>query len=122
VRLGISEPWEFGTEVRADPLSGRIIQIRRDIRADSSGTRYHELAVVQLERPFAYRGLKCEFLLASPRHEGLDFADIQSHEVVSFNFLRISSERASSDDPFDHTRWRSQRTFALIGAMRLEPQ
>lgn len=122
VSLGISEPWEFGTEVGTDPLSGHITQIRRDIRVDASGTRHRELAVVHLERPFAYGGLKCEFLLASPRHEGFGFADIDSQEVVAFNFSRIPSEQASSDDPFDLTRWRNQRTFGLIGTIVPAPR
>jgi len=120
VSLAISEPWEFGTEVGTEPIRGDITEIQRELRANSSGLRCNDLAVIRLDRPFAYRSLKCEYLLASPRHEGSSLTDIASAEVVSFNFSRIPSEQASSDAPFDLTRWRTQPTFGLIGTMRLE--
>jgi hypothetical protein len=121
VSIAISDPWEFGSEVGTEPIRGNIIEAKREHRANSIGLLRNDLAVIRLECPFAYRSLKWEYLLASPRHEGTRLTDVSTAEVVSFNFVRMPSEQASSDAPFDFVQCHAPPAIGLIGTMRLGP-
>jgi hypothetical protein len=107
--------------VGTEPIRGNIIEAKREHRANSIGLLRNDLAVIRLECPFAYRSLKWEYLLASPRHEGTRLTDVSTAEVVSFNFVRMPSEQASSDAPFDFVQCHAPPAIGLIGTMRLGP-
>jgi hypothetical protein len=119
VTLYVSEPWDFGTEVGVGPFPVVIEQVSIRFHAYSQKIYQHESLLLRLKSPFAYQNLKCEFLLASPRHEGHDLQKFVLGDPVSFNFLRIPSLRAQSDDPFSsESKWRgSQDGFVLIGSI-----
>ena len=64
--------------------------------------------------------MKYQHILASPRHCGKGLAEFISDGHVSFGFLRIPEDVASSDDPFlSEVTWRGGPE-AFIGSLQLQ--
>jgi hypothetical protein len=120
VSIGISEPWEFEDEVGSSTFTGTITDVFVSIHLRKSSKKETEYLIVHLAKPFGYAKLKTEYLIGSPRHEGNGLSELGKKEVVAFNFCRASSERAQSDIPFDSIRWKDDRSFGLIGSLKLE--
>ena len=120
VAVEISDPWEFRDEVGLSTFTGTITDVYTSTHLRKSSEKETEYLMVHLARPFGYAKLKTEHLIGSPRHEGSGLSKLAGGEVVAFNFCRASSERSHSDDPFDSTRWKEDRTFGLIGSIKLE--
>ena len=100
VKVSIGEPWNFGDGKERNPFGAVIEQVSIKYHSRGKKIQASESVLLRVSRPFAYRNVKCEFLLASPRHVGIGLRHLVSGEHVSFNFLRISSDQACSDDPF----------------------
>ena len=120
ISIGISEPWDFEDEGGSSKFTGKITDVYLSTHLRISSEKETEFLIVHVSRPFGYAKLKTEYLICSPRHEGNGLSKLAKGEVVSFNFCRASSERVQSDNPFDSTRWKSDRSFGLIGSMKLE--
>jgi hypothetical protein len=120
VSMGISEPWEFGNAVPDCRLVGEIVAVHIVTQIRGPKETIREQLLVHIEKPFAYKRLKTEYLLASPRHEGYALLQFADGEPVSFNFLRASAERASSEDALDGRRWKEAPSFCLIGGMGIQ--
>ena len=120
VTIGISEPWEFKDEVGSSTFTGTITDVYMSVHLRKFSEKETEYLIVHLARPFGYEKLKTEYLIGSPRHEGSGLSELAKGEVISFNFCRASFERAHSDNPFDSTRWKNDRSFGLIGSINLE--
>jgi hypothetical protein len=118
VEVSISEPWSFGEGKETSPFNAIIEQVSIKYHSRDKKLQVSESVLLRVARPFAYRNVKCEFLLASPRHVGIGLHNLVSGEHVPFNFLRISSDRACSDDPFckRSEKWH-EKTFGLIGTL-----
>lgn len=94
VLIKISDPWDLGEALGWQPLTARIIK--------SSGTA----VLIKLEVPFAYKGLECEYFVASARHVGDDASKLFEGAAVFCAMTQISEESAQSQDPFDLSAWR----------------
>jgi hypothetical protein len=120
VQIQISEPWEFGAEVKTDSILAIIEQISIRITAKTNAFSERESILIRVLAPFAYKKLKFEFLLASPRHDGKGLHQLQRGEDIPFNFLRIPELEAKSDDPFRASKnWRGGPE-CLIGMLRMK--
>ena len=120
VSIGIGEPWEFEDEVGSSKFIGIITDVYVSTHFRQSSEKENEYLIVHLARPFVYNKLKNEYFICSPRHEGNGLRELAKGGVVSFNFYRASSERAKSETPFDSTRWKDDRSFGLIGTLKIE--
>ncbi|MBW2489774.1 MAG: hypothetical protein JRE65_01320 [Deltaproteobacteria bacterium] len=120
ISIEISEPWEFKDEVGSSTFTGTISDIYVSTHLRKSSEKETECLIIHLARPFGYAKLKTEYLMGSPRHEGNGLSKLAKGEVIAFNFCRASSERVQSDNPFDSTRWKDDRSFGLIGTIKLE--
>ena len=120
ISIGISEPWEFEDEVGSSTFTGTITDVYVSTHFRKSSEKETEYLIIHLARPFGYAKLKTEYLIGSPRHEGNGLSELAKGDVVTFNFCRASTERAKSDTPFDSTRWKGDRSFGLIGSIKLE--
>ena len=120
VSVKISEPWEFEDEVGSSILSGTIADVYKSTHLRKSSQKTTEYLIVHLLRPFGYKKLKTEFLMRSPRHEGSGLSEPAKGEEIPVNFYRSSPKRVFSDHPFEWTRWRNDRSFGLIGSIKLK--
>jgi hypothetical protein len=75
-----------------------------------------EALLLKLHTPLSYRGINCEYFVASPRHEGTDLESLVSGAVVTFAFTRIPEDRATSANAFDLSWWRGG--IGLIGTLQ----
>ena len=120
VAIIISEPWGFRDEVASSTLTGTITDVYVSVHIRQSSEKETEYLIVHLARPIGYEKLKTEYLIGSPSHEGNSLRELAQGEVLAFNFCRASSERIQSDIPFDSTRWKDDRSFGLIGSLKIE--
>jgi hypothetical protein len=120
VSIGISEPWEFEDQVGSSTFTGAITDIYTSRHLRQSFKKETEYLIVHLARPFGYEKLRTEYLIGSPRHDGVGLSELIKGEVVTINFCRASSEGAQSDDLFDSTRWKNYKSFGLIGSIKLK--
>ena len=118
VEVSISEPWSFGEGKESNPFNAMIEQVSIKYHSRDKQIQVNECVLLRVARQFSYRNVKCEFLLASPRHVGIGLHDLVSGEHVPFNFLRMSSDQACTDDPFCKLCKKSHKeTFGLIGSL-----
>jgi len=120
VAIVISEPWGFSDEVASSTPTGTITDVYVSVHIRRSSEKETEYLIVQLARPIGYEKLTTEYLIGSPRHQGNGLIKLTEGEVLAFNFRRASSERVKSDIPFDSTRWKDDRSFGLIGSLKIE--
>ncbi len=119
IKIEIGEPWEFQDEVGRADFTGEIKQVFISHRAFESGENVREVLLVKLDEPFGYKNLKCEYLLAYPRHVGIGLCKL-SEKSISFGFTRIPTDQGESDNPFDDCQWRGNKEFFLIGSIELK--
>jgi len=86
VSIEISEPWEFEDEVGSSTFTGKITDIYVSTHLRKSSEKKTEHLIVHLVTPFGYEKLKTEYLIGSPRHEGIGLSALTKGEVVAFNF------------------------------------
>ena len=120
VQVLVSDPWEFVTEVRAESISTIIEQV--SIRIDAKHDEFSELEsiLIRILEPFAYRKMKFEFFIASPRHFENGLQALNNGGDIPFNFLRIPELEAKSNNPFKADNdWRGGQE-GLIGTLKIK--
>ena len=105
VKLMVSDPWEFGTEVGSGPFYGVVER-----------TKESDL-LLSLEKPIRFRTVGCSHMLASPRHVGTGFDRLITGTQVPASLVLITKAVAEGPDPFSPERW--TRGAGLIGSIRL---
>lgn len=119
VKVSVGEPWNFGDGKESNPFEAVIKQVSVRLHFIEDKIKLKESVLLRATHPFAYNNLKCEYFLASPRHVGIGLQAFISGENVSFNFLRISSEQAFCDYPFDVSNGKlNDKHFGLIGSLK----
>ena len=91
VHIQISDPREFGGDIGTHPIPCVVEQVSVSEVVRRKGATRAETMVMRVERPFAYQQHKCEFFLATPRHEGASFVSLHGGDTISANFRRIAS-------------------------------
>ncbi len=67
--------------------------------------------IIKISNPFYHDGIKYEYILASPRHEGKAFDILLEHKEVLSSFLNIPSDKMETINPFDVNWWRGGGAF-----------
>lgn len=117
--IQVSDPWDFCTDIARTSITASIEQLSIQISGKCDNTSYTESLLLRIAKPFAYQNLKYEYIIASPRHTDKGLGDLMNHESVPFNYLRISSDQAVSENPFlSEKKWRGGPE-AFIGALNL---
>ena len=62
VLIIVSDPWEFGTTHGTGPFLAAVLQIGPDQHVPGK-----EVVLLRLKTPPLYKGLSCEYFIASPR-------------------------------------------------------
>lgn len=101
VSMRISDPWELGEALNWKAFDAKIIVVSGDD------------ILIQLLKPFFYKGTNCEFFIAAPRHEEDHAEKLQAGESLFCGMTRITPEQANSNSPFDLKSWRGG--IAAIG-------
>lgn len=110
VEVTVSDPWEFGTQHGTGPFAATVLRAGR-------GETGQEALLLRLRAPLAYRGVNCEYLVASPRHTSGSLSALTAGGgAVSCGFTVIGEERAAAPDPLDLSWWRGG--VGLIGTLR----
>ena len=118
VKISIGKPWNFGEGKERNPFEAIIHQVFITNHSKGKKITVEESLLLQVSQPFPYNGVKCEFLLASPRHVGIGLRDFIKGDHVSFNFLRIPEDEANADNPFRNENLKtSDKRFGLIGSI-----
>lgn len=119
VEVSIGEPWNFGEGKERNPFEAIIEQVLITIHSMGNKIIVKESVLLRIRQPFPYNNLKCEFLLASPRHEGIGLRNFINGNLVSFNFLRIPKDDACSDNPFmRENSTLNDKYYGLIGSIQ----
>ncbi|HHD64319.1 MAG TPA: hypothetical protein ENK96_08185 [Desulfobulbaceae bacterium] len=109
--IKLSDPWDLGEKLNWKPLSAVILSI------DNNDTP--ERLILKLMSPFEYKNVRCEYFVASSRHENERLKDLAKNKAVFCGLTRIPASRLQSADPFDLEWWRGGP--ALIGELILAP-
>lgn len=121
VKVSIGDPWDFGKGKENNPFDAVIEQVSMRYRSHGRKVEEQEAVLLRVKHPFPYANVKCEFLLATPRHVGIGLKELNSNKPVSFNFLRIPLDQARSDDPFQNSsKKHGDKYFGLIGSLMKE--
>lgn len=99
--MRISDPWELGEALKWQAFDASIISVEGDD------------VLIRLLKPFVYKGVICEFFIASPRHEGDQVACLANGKSLFCGMTHIPPEQANSNRPFDLSSWRGG--IAVIG-------
>lgn len=112
IELGISEPWEFGTSRKWEPIKGIIAKVKDEEPL--------ETIIIKIDEPFTYKDIYCEYFVASTRFRGQYYDSLSApvYERVHSNLTRISAEQYNSADPFDLSWWRGGGV-TIIGQIEL---
>jgi hypothetical protein len=105
VSVRISDPWEIGEYLKWQALEAKIISITT------------EALLLQLNTPFMFESIHCEYFIASPRHEGDTVSQLLDGKPLFCGLTRISTDQANSLSPFDLSKWRGG--IAIIGEIEL---
>ena len=105
ISIRISDPWELGEALRWEPINAEIIGVNGDD------------ILIQLLKPFDFKGTSCEFFIASPRHEGDHAVELLNVGSLFCGMTRITTNQARSNNPFDLSNWRGG--IAIIGNLDL---
>lgn len=100
-----SDPWDLGEALKWQPLRGELLQMTRD---DHGGK-----ALIELNESMSYGDSVYRYVVASPRHEGSEIAELQNGKKVFCAITGISDEQAKSSAAMDTSSWR--RGVAFIG-------
>jgi hypothetical protein len=108
ILVKISDPWELGAYLEWKALQATIIAEGKTA------------ILIKLSSPFIFKGITCEFLVASPRLEGTNICELQNGVSVFCGMTRISEQQASSENPLDLSTWRGG--LAIIGELEPVPK
>jgi hypothetical protein len=109
----VSDPWEFGTQHGDHPRLAVVV--RAGVTANGYGGEADALLLRWLE-PVVFQGVKCEFFVATARHEAHGLDELERGRNLPVSIIRISSAQAASDAPLDLSWWRGG--VALLGDVR----
>lgn len=104
VAIMVSDPWDFGTIHGNGPFYGKILKVGKITPEEGWG--FALAALIRLNAPLKTKGAEDEYLVASPRFKGYEINAIGMGERVDCGMVRISSERATSSNPFDLSWYR----------------
>lgn len=104
-----SDPWDFVTEHGPGPFTANVLRVNESDPGEGA-------LLVQLQHPLIYRGIRCEYFVVSPRHEGDDIASLAGGKVLPCGLTQIPADRVDSTNPFDLSWWRGG--VALLGSVR----
>jgi hypothetical protein len=96
IRLG--DPWDLGEFLRWQPLSAIVISAKADERGGA--------LLLRISNPFIYKEMRCEYFVASPRHEDSTIEDLAAGGPVLCAITRVPEDRIEAEDPFDLSWWR----------------
>ena len=114
VEFLVGDPWDFVNEHGAGPYVGTIIKIGDD--PEASGQAF----LIKLKDYFLHNGIKCEFFTATARYVSPYDEIIEkliNKESVTCNFLRISTEKANSANPFSLGLSLKDEDIGIIGGL-----
>ncbi|MDP3938626.1 MAG: hypothetical protein Q8R92_10885 [Deltaproteobacteria bacterium] len=98
VQIKWSDPWDLGESFGWQPLRAKIIAERDDQHGGS--------ILLKLEKPFVYKDTRCEYFVASPRHEASEVGEIAVGRPVFCALTQVPQDRIDAEDPFDLSWWR----------------
>jgi len=101
VLIKISDPWDLGVQLKWEALPANIV------------SECGKAIVLQLSSPFEYKGMHCEYLVASVRHDGTNVGELRDGKTVFCAMTRITEKQANSENPTDLSQWRGG--VAIIG-------
>ena len=111
VSIVISDPWDFITEQGEGPITGKIIKV-----GANSWKPGQDAILIHIDTPLKFKGVCCEYFIATPRHELESIAALKDGNAIVCNFARIPSDKANSNNPFDLSWWRGG--IALVGTLQ----
>jgi hypothetical protein len=99
VLIRLSDPWDLGESFGWEPLGAEIVAIRDNAECGA--------LLLRLENPFIYKDVRCEYFVATPRHEGTSVQDMVTRKSpVLCGITCVSEDRLEAEDPFDLSWWR----------------
>jgi hypothetical protein len=110
VEIIVSDPWDWGTDVGCGPLAAKILKWK--IGKDSQPMAM----LLCLLTPQVYKGMECQYFVASPRHVECHIEDVVRGKELACGLVHIPEAHATSSDPFDLSWWRGG--VALICTVR----
>jgi hypothetical protein len=108
VAILVSDPWDFVTEHGTGPFRATVLQLSD---SDPGGS-----ILVQLQNPLVYKGIRCEYIIVSPRYDGEDILSLASGKFLCCSLTQLPADRVDSADPFDLSWWRGG--IGLLGSIR----
>jgi hypothetical protein len=119
VEVSIGEPWDFGRGKERNPFDAIIDKVSIRFLSQGKKVKVQESILIRIVKPFPYNNCKCEFFLGTPRHVGIGLEQLFLGDSVSFNFLRIPKDLASSNEPFQRDIVQNGKNyFGLIGSLK----
>ena len=103
VRITLSDPWDLGESLKWQPLYGDVVKAT----LAAHGGR----ALVKLDQPLAYKGVKYQFAVATPRHAGDTLELLCKGGAVFCGFTGVSDEHAVSEKALSTDHWRGGLAF-----------
>ena len=98
VVISISDPWDLGEALKWPLLTGELLRLEED----GSGGQ----TLVKLDDAINYRGSIWRYIVASPRHEGVDIAALRAGKKICGAFTAIRDQQAESGSPPPTQDWR----------------
>lgn len=99
VMIRISDPFDLGEFLGWKGLEAHV------------KARNNSALLLRLSLPFEFRGVVCEYVVASPRHAGVTLDPLGRGESINCAHTRITSQAATSTEPLDLSRWRGGLAF-----------
>ena len=99
----ISDPWELGEALKWQPLQGELLRMT----SDEGGGR----ALIKLDAALSYRGSTWHYVIAAPRHQGNEMAELQTGKKVPAALTGIPDQQAESSRVLDTRNWRGGLAF-----------
>jgi hypothetical protein len=111
VAIEVSDPWEFGTAHGTGPFDGHLMKLFscKEYNGDI-------LAVLRLDTPLDFKGMRYEFLLAQARHTNVSVADIENGNQILCNISAISKQSAAAVDPLISSK-DDPHAIGLVGSV-----
>ncbi|HEY7066040.1 MAG TPA: hypothetical protein VII06_31500 [Chloroflexota bacterium] len=111
VQVWVSEPWDFGTEHGCGPFRATVLE------SGAVDSMPGDTVLLRLATALEFKGVRCEYLVATPRHEAPSFASLDSGGMLPANLVRIPEDRAAAPDPLNLDWWRGG--VGLVGSLQL---
>lgn len=111
IQVWVSDPWDFGTEHGCGPFRATVLESRA---VDGMSG---DAVVLRLSNPLDFEGVRCECLVAVPRHESSSFASLHSGAIVPSNLAVIPQDRTAAAVPLNLVRWRGG--VGLVGSLQV---